>query len=115
MRPEQAKGVVQTPETNLIERAEVISIGDQVQHIRPRDKVLFTSFGVDSVDIDGVRNYFLLEDDAFILAIERVEEEPMYRPMAPSLSTHPTMVTYAGGDMSDMSSASYVPDQERPR
>lgn len=68
VRPEKQSTVIQTSDTNLVERAEVVSVGGSVHMIKPGDKVLFTSYGVDSIDIDGVRNYFLLEDDAFILA-----------------------------------------------
>lgn len=69
VQPESQKTVIKTSETNLVERAKVISVGDEVTtRITPGMTILFTSFGVDSIDIDGVRSYFLLEDDAFILA-----------------------------------------------
>ncbi len=70
IKPEQKESVIRTPDANLVERGEVISIGDEVKHVKIGDKLLFTSFGVDSVDIDGTRHYFLLEDSAFILATE---------------------------------------------
>lgn len=72
VRPEQAEGVIQTADRSLIERATVLAVGDGVSdRIRVGDTVTFTSFGVDSVDLQGERHYFLLEDDAFILATER--------------------------------------------
>ena len=70
VKPEQKESVIKTPDSNLVERATVIAIGPEVKGINPGDKLLFTSFGVDSVDVDGERHYFLLEDDAFILATE---------------------------------------------
>lgn len=70
MKPEQKESVIKTPDSNLVERATVIAVGPLVKAIDPGDVLLFTSFGVDSVDIDGERHYFLLEDDAFILAKE---------------------------------------------
>ncbi len=54
--------------------AEVIGIGPQVTTVAVGEKLLFTSFGVDSIDVNGTRHYFLLEDDAFILA-KYVEEK----------------------------------------
>lgn len=74
VKPETKESVIRTPDSNLVERATVIAVGDKVQTIKEGDKLLFTSFGVDSVDVDGERHYFLLEDDAFILAIEKGTE-----------------------------------------
>ncbi len=71
MRPEQKESVIKTPDSNLVERATVLSIGDEVKTVKVGDRLLFTSFGVDSVDVDGERHYFLIEDDAFILATEQ--------------------------------------------
>lgn len=68
VKPEQASGVIQTAERNLIEKATVLGVGEDVKRVKVGDTLLFTSFGVDSVDIAGERHYFLLEDDAFILA-----------------------------------------------
>lgn len=74
VRPEKAATLIQSTDTSLVERAEVIAVGPLVETIKPGDRLLFTSFGVDSIDIDGERNYFLLDDDAFILA-RYVDEE----------------------------------------
>ncbi len=68
VRPKDAKGIIQTAEKNLVEVAEVVAVGDEVLSIAKGNTVVFTSYGVDSVDIDGERHYFLLEDDSFILA-----------------------------------------------
>lgn len=104
VRPERASTVIQTSEANLIERAEVIAVGKLVREIMPGDRVLFTSFGVDSIDIDGVRNYFLLEDDAFILAVD-VEGEPMQGPMASQVSVREMLAGDPRGDMPNLSRA----------
>ena len=69
VKPEKQETTILAAETNLVERAEVVGIGDKVEYIKVGDRLLFTSFGVDSVDVNGERHYFLLEDDAFILAI----------------------------------------------
>lgn len=73
--PEKQVTVLQTSETSLVERGQVSSVGSEVKTIKPGDTVLFTSFGVDSIDVDGERNYFLLEDDAFILATHELGGE----------------------------------------
>lgn len=70
VRPEQKEGVIRTPDSNLVERATVIAVGSGVKSVKAGDRLLFTSFGVDSVDVNGTREYFLMEDDAFILATE---------------------------------------------
>lgn len=68
VKPEKAGGLIQTSDTNLVERATVIVAGDDCENIWDEGTVvIFTSFGVDSVDINGERHYFLLEDDAFLL------------------------------------------------
>jgi co-chaperonin GroES (HSP10) len=70
VRPEKAESVIKSQDASLVERATVVSIGPDVKVLKPGDRVLFTSFGVDSVDLDGERHYFLMEDDSFILATE---------------------------------------------
>lgn len=69
IKPERQATVIETAEQNLIERAEVLAVGGAVSTIHPGDKILFTSFGVDSIDLNGEKLYFVLEDDAFILAV----------------------------------------------
>lgn len=69
VKPESQDTVIKNGETNLVERAKVLAIGPEVKNVKEGDTLLFTSFGVDSIDVDGVRHYFLMEDDAFILAI----------------------------------------------
>ncbi len=76
VRPEKQSTVIQTADSNLVERATVIAVGDGALFIEPGQTLLFTSFGVDSIDIDGERQYFLLEDDAFILATQH-DNEPV--------------------------------------
>lgn len=68
VKPEAASTTIQTPDTSLVERATVIDVGPDVTTVQRGEKLLFTSFGVDSIDINGERHYFLLEDDNFILA-----------------------------------------------
>ena len=68
VKPEKSSSVIETADTNLVERAVVVAIGDKVETIREGMTVVFTSFGVDSIDLDGERHYFILEEDAFILA-----------------------------------------------
>ncbi len=68
MKPREKKGIIQTTDTSLIEMADVIAIGPEVKHIAIGDTLLFTSFGVDSIDLGTDRHYFILENDDFILA-----------------------------------------------
>lgn len=72
VKPEKDDTVIQTSDTNLVEKAVVIAAGSGCETLwEPGDVVYFTSFGVDSIDIGGERHYFILESDAFILASER--------------------------------------------
>lgn len=77
IRPEQLKTVIQTTDkNNLIERGEVIAVGPEVRfNIKVGSRLLFTSWGVDKVVIDGEDCFFLIDSDEFILGIIREPEE----------------------------------------
>jgi len=55
-------------EVALVEKGEVLAIGDAVEKIKVGDTVLFTVFGVDKIKLEDQDYYFIMEDDAFILA-----------------------------------------------
>lgn len=76
VKPEKASTLIQTNDTNLIERARVVSHGQGCEYKWEEGEiVVFTAYGVDSVDINGERHYFLLEDDAFLLGFYEDDTE----------------------------------------
>lgn len=68
IEPEQQENVILSEGDNLVERGKVVAVGDKVEFCEVGDTILFTSFGVDSVELDGTKYRFMLEDDAFLLA-----------------------------------------------
>lgn len=67
IKPEEQKTVIQSPDQKLIARGEVVAVGDLCK-TSVGDHLLFTTWGVDKVEIDGESYYFLIESDEFILA-----------------------------------------------
>lgn len=68
IKPDKLKQIIQTATgENLMEVGDVIAIGPEVSFCKEGDKILFTSWGVDKVTIDGEDYFFVLESDEFIL------------------------------------------------
>lgn len=63
-----AKPAVAVGDTgSFCEYGEVIDIGDKVEKIRVGDVIGHTVWGVNSLEIDGIKHYFIPEDERFIL------------------------------------------------
>lgn len=52
---------------SLCEYGKVIDIGDDVQKIKVGDEIGFTVWGLNHIEINGIKYYFVLEDTNFIL------------------------------------------------
>lgn len=70
--PEKKKGVILTQKEQFSQRGTVLKIGDACTRIKEGDTILFTGWGVDTVQIDGEELCFLSENDEFILATIKV-------------------------------------------
>lgn len=68
LKPEEAKTLIQSSDNKRIVRATVLAVGDECKTIKAGDTIIFTTWGIDEVDINGTTHYFLLESDEFILA-----------------------------------------------
>lgn len=53
---------------SLCEYGEVIAIGSDVKTIKVGDKISFTVWGLNSVDLEGSKYYLVPEDPKFILS-----------------------------------------------
>lgn len=54
---------------SLFNYGQVISIGDEVKKIKVGDKIGFIVWGLNDIEIDEKKYYFVPEDDKFILGI----------------------------------------------
>jgi co-chaperonin GroES (HSP10) len=71
IKPDETSTLIQTPDDRKkLVRGTVISIGEEVEYVEPGDILIFTSWGVDEIEIEGVKHYFLMESDEFILSRE---------------------------------------------
>lgn len=68
IKPEEEKTLIQSENNSKIVRGIVLSVGPDVKVVEEGDTLIFTSWGVDEVDIDKEKYYFLVESDEFILA-----------------------------------------------
>lgn len=65
VKPREKKQVLgQKP---LCEYGDVLDIGDLVQHIKVGDVIGYTIWGVNSLEINGNKHYFIPEDSRFVL------------------------------------------------
>lgn len=67
VRPHEKKQVLVADRASLCEYGEVIAIGDEVEKIKIGDTIGYTVFGVNSLEIDGTKYYFIPETSEFIL------------------------------------------------
>lgn len=65
VKPREKKQVIgQKP---LCEYGDVLAIGDSVQSIKVGDVIGYTIWGVNSLEINDQKHYFIPEDSSFIL------------------------------------------------
>lgn len=69
IKPAEKKQVLVTDSGTLCEYGEVLAVGDAVEHIKVGDKIGFTVWGIQKLEIDGEWHYFLPEDSNFILGL----------------------------------------------
>lgn len=54
-------------ERSLCQYGKVIEIGSEVKHIKKGDTIGFTTWGVNDLEIEEIKYYFVMEDSRFIL------------------------------------------------
>lgn len=76
IEPIGANQVIQTSESNFLEKGKVISVGDDVTFVKPGDIVYFDSWGcMKTPEIDGKVHYVVAETNQIILGKEEHGEE----------------------------------------
>ncbi len=72
IKPQEQKGVLQSG--SLCEYGEVLAVGPDVIHVHAGDVIGFLVFGVEHLEIDGEKHYFVDEKSEFILGF--ITDEP---------------------------------------
>lgn len=67
VKPTEKKQILVSDQGSLCEYGEVMAIGDDVQKIKVGDTIGYTIFGINSLEIDGKKHYFVPETAEFIL------------------------------------------------
>ena len=67
IKPHEKKQILVADKGSLCEYGEVIAVGDDVTTIKVGDVIGFIVFGLQHLDIDDTRHYFVPENTDFIL------------------------------------------------
>lgn len=68
IKPVKPDTLIQTTAAPVIEQGTVLAVGPDCKTIKEGDTIFFTTWGVDIIEVDGEKLYFLMETDEFILA-----------------------------------------------
>lgn len=68
VEPEEHNSPIASDGDNLTLKGKVISTGEACTFVKPGDTIYFVDFGIDTVEVDGKKLRFMLEDDRFLLA-----------------------------------------------
>lgn len=69
IKPIEKKQVLVSDSKTFCEYGEVVEVGSEVKDIKKGDKLGYTIWGLNHLDIDGERHYFVPDDSRFILGI----------------------------------------------
>ena len=67
IKPVEKKQILVAEKNTLCEYGEVVAIGSDVKNIKVGDVIGFLVWGMQSLDVDDSRHYFVPESDDFIL------------------------------------------------
>jgi len=67
VKPMEKKQLLVSQQKNFCDYGTVIAVGDQVEKIKVDDIIGYTVWGMNSLEIDGIKHYFVPEDPRFIL------------------------------------------------
>lgn len=68
VQPEEQKTILKA-ETSFLMYGTVLAIGDQCTQVKVGDTVCYTLWGLNHIEIDGTKHYFVPELPEFLLAI----------------------------------------------
>lgn len=69
IKPIEHKSILLSDQRTLLEYGEVLDVGDDCRKVKVGDKIAFTIWGLNSIEIDGEKYYFVLESPDFLLGI----------------------------------------------
>lgn len=67
IEPEKVKQVLVSDSHSLCEYGTVVSVGEDVKTIKVGDKIGYLIWGLNSLEMDGTKYYFVPESSEFIL------------------------------------------------
>lgn len=67
VKPREKKQVLVADKRSLCEYGDVVAVGDSVEKIKVGDVIGYTIWGMNSLEINDVKYYFIPEDSRFIL------------------------------------------------
>lgn len=80
VKPTEAKRAL--GESSLCEYGEVIAIGHEVEYLKVGQTIGYTVFGVNSLEIENEKHYFIPETSEFVLGILELAEESVQGSLA---------------------------------
>ena len=67
VKPVEKKQILVSEQRSLCEYGTAVAVGDEVKKIKVGDTIGYVIWGINSLDIDGTKHYFIPEDPRFIL------------------------------------------------
>lgn len=67
VQPIEKKQILVSDQGSLCEYGTVIAVGSKVEEIKVGDTIGFTVWGMNHLEINGQKYYFIKEDDDFLL------------------------------------------------
>lgn len=74
VEPVEKNQILSADNRPLCEYGKVVAVGDDVEWVEVGDTIGYTVWGVNHLEIDGKRYYFVPEDDQFLLGAIEVSE-----------------------------------------
>lgn len=74
IKPIEKKQILVSDQPSLCEYGEVIAVGNKVTEIKVGDTIGYTVFGINSLEIDGTKHYFVPETSEFILGTIELDQ-----------------------------------------
>lgn len=67
VEPVEQKQVLVSQQKSLCEYGKVLAVGSDVKHVKVGDTIGFTVWGLNSLEVEGKKHYFVQEDSQFLL------------------------------------------------
>lgn len=74
VKPVVKKQILVNAQTSLCEYGDVVAVGEDVKYIKVGDRIGYTIWGVNKLEIENDSHYFIPEDPRFVLGTIGVSE-----------------------------------------